>query len=276
MNNFFSSHAEAIGKLDFSAEQVEFIVRYVDSNPNVRSDPTEIVLLKGALKRAGGDADKFFAIFNAVACFSHPGDACRDLLNRFFTGNAKAIGELAFSAQQAERIAQYVNRDATEIVLLEGALKRTKGDADKFFAIFDAIACFSPPSDNCRDTLNKFFTRNAKAIGELAFSAEQIERMANYIKRDSMKIVLLKGALKHAGGDADKFFAIFDFLFQVLLLLKTKYRDALNRFFLENAEAIMDLELSTLQIESINNAIDRHSTSIKILKLTLEKGGKRP
>ena len=81
--------------------------------------------------------------------------------------------------------------------------------------------------------------------------------------------MLLKGALKQAKGDADKFFAIFDTL--AWGPPADFYRDALNKFFVGNAYAIMGLGLSIEQIESIDHYIDRHSTSIKILELTLEK-----
>ena len=165
LNKFFQDNAEALGKLSFSPRQAERIARYT------KSGPTEIVLLKGALKQAQGDADKFFAIFDTLA-WGPPADFYRRALNEFFQDNAEALGELSFSPRQVERIARYTKSGPTEIVLLKGALKQAKGDADKFFAIFDTLA-WGPPADFYRRALNEFFQDNAEALGELSFSPDR-------------------------------------------------------------------------------------------------------
>ena len=177
--------------------------------------------------------------------------------------------KLSFSAEQVKSITECINRPQTWIVLLEGALKRARGDADKFFAVLDASAWGSPDEDD-RRALNKFFANNAKALGELSFSAEQAKGITKYINKPETWIVLLEGALKRAGrGNADIFFTTFKAT--AWGSPEDSERDALSKFFVGNAKAIMDLGLSLDQIEFIDDYIDRHSTSIKILELALER-----
>ena len=256
LNQFFTGNAKAIGELPFTAEQVKHIIYYIYRTP------TTIVFLEEALKRAQGDADEFFAIFKAITTES-PSTDFQDDLNQFFTGNAKAIGELPFSAEQAKYMRYHIYRKETAMVLLEGALKRTQGNADKFFAIFKAVTAESPAIE-FQDDLNQFFTGNAKAIGELPFSAEQAKYMRYYIHRYETAMVLLEGALKRAQGNADKFFAIFN---AVTAEPPAKiFQDALEQFFVHNAENIAGLDPSTAQMQKVGHYLPSHVSIFDIVK----------
>ena len=260
LSKFFTDNAETIEELPLYPKQVKRIAEYISRIG------MSIRFLNMGLNQAGGNADRFFDIFKAITEFP-PSESYQDALDKFFTTDAEAIGELSLSAKQIEHIARYINKDSTEMVFLEQGLKRAK-DADEFFAIFNAIAWASPPDEAYLDILNKFFIQNADRIKEFAFSTKQVERIGLYINRDPTLIVLLEGGLKHAGGDADKFFALFR---AIAYDADEPYQDALNTFFIDNAEKIMNLGLSVDQVEYLNHKIGRYSTSIRILELALKK-----
>ena len=261
LDKFFTDNAKTIGELPLTAEQVKHI-RYYIYKPT-----TAIVFLEGALKRARGDADEFFAIFKAITAESPSMDFQEDL-NQFFTGNAEAIGELPLTAEQVKHIRYYIYRPATAIVFLEGALKRARGDADKFFTIFKAVSA-KPPRDEFRSDLNQFFTSNAKTVGEIPLSAEQVKYIRYYIFMPETAIVFLEGALKRARGDADKFFAIFKAI--TAEPPRDIFRANLNQFFTGNAEAIGELPLSAEQVKYIRYYIYMPETAIVFLEGALKQ-----
>ena len=266
LNEFFTGNAEEIGKLPFSPEQVKHIERYINRMP------TGIMLLERGLKRAEGDANRFFAIFKAVTSFDNPNEKYQIALSKFFTGNAEEIGKLPFSPEQVKHIERYINRMPTGIMLLEGGLKRAEGDADWFFAIFKAVTSFDNPNDEYQIALSKFFTGNAEEIGKLPFSPEQVKHIQRYINRISAGIMFLEEGLKRAGGDADKFFAAFKAVAWASPP-DEKYRDALNRFFIDNAEAIHKLHLSPEQIEHIVRYTNKAPIEIMFLEEGLKWAG---
>ena len=241
LNKFFTDNAKAFEKLPFSTEQIKQMSNYVNTIP------TTIAFLESELKRAGGDADRFFAFFHAVAP-PHSSNAYRDALNTFFTDNAETLKQMPFSPEQVRHITQYVNKPSTWIILLEGGLKRAGENADEFFAIFDAIAWGSPNNDD-QNALNKFFAHNAENIKKLPFSAEQVERIGRYIKRVKTAITLLEGGLMRAERNPDAFFAIFNAV--ATIPPNSKYRNALNKLFADNAENIGELPFSAEQVERI-------------------------
>ena len=260
LNKFFIDNAETIKELSLSPKQVKHIAEYIKIvNTNIR-------FLNTGLKQAKGSADRFFATFKAITDLT-PSKDYQDALDKFFTGDAEAISELSLPPEQIEHIARYINRDSTEIAFLKQGLKRAK-DADEFFATFNAIAWASPPAKTYPDVLNKFFVQNADRIKEFAFSAEQVDRIGHYINKDPTFIILLEGGFKHAERDTDEFFALFR---AITSGPSESYRDALNTFFIDNAEKIMNLGLSIDQMEYLGHKINRYSTSIRILELTLEK-----
>ena len=117
-------------------------------------------------------------------------------LDQFFVDNAKKIEKLDFSAKQVERIDHYVNHIPTSITLLKGGLKHARGDADKFTAIFEAVAYPSSPVGEYKKALNQFFVDNSEDVWKLNFSPEQIERINRYVDRNGTSTVLLKGRKK--------------------------------------------------------------------------------
>ena len=263
LDDFFEKNAEKIGKLSLSLKQIEHIGRYIHRIPTLK------VLLQGGLKRAEGDADKFFAVFKAVTWKSPPSTRYKNHLRNFFVENADKIDELPLSPEQVKHIDQYIDRIEAKIVLLKGGLKQTKGNPDKFFAIFNAVAISTPNSDyrNYLAALDKFFTDNAGAIGKLSLSPEQVEHIGRHIDRIPVLIVLLEQGLKRADGDADKFFAIF----QAVTWNPSpseKYQDALNKFFANNAKSIGELPFSAEQVERIG----RYIKEAKIVIILLEGG----
>ena len=261
LNEFFKDNADTLEKFPFSPEQVKHIERHV------KRVSTGIVLLKGGLQQATGDADQFFAIFKAVTSFDS-NDKYADALNEFFKDNADTLEKFPLSPEQVKHIERYVKRISTGIVLLKGGLQQAKGDADQFFAIFKAVTSFDS-NDKYKDALNKFLKDNADTLEKFPLSPEQVKHIERYVKRISTGIVLLKGGLQQAKGDADQFFAIFEAVTN--FNSNDKYKDALSKFFTDNAETIMNLELSFDQIQYLNHYINRYSTSLKILELVLRK-----
>ena len=192
LDTFFKDNAGAIAELSFSPKQTKRITRYV------KKRSTYTVLLKSALKQAGRDAGKFFAIFDVIARMGDSSISYKYVLENFFSDHAEALAELSFSPQQTRRIINHIDQRSTTIVLLESALKQARGDADKFFAIFDALT-WGNPSGIFRDILDDIFTGHAEELAELSFSPQQARRILGYIHRASTHTVLLKGALKQAG-----------------------------------------------------------------------------
>ena len=260
LGNFFIGNTEKIGELPFSHQQIKLINKYIK-----RVD-VGIMLLETGLKQARGNAEQFFAAFNAIAIPS-PSEDYQLALSKFFSQNTEAIKELSLSSKQVKHIAEYIKRISTSIKFLNTELKQAGRNADNFFAIFNAVTDFNP-SEDYQDALDKFFIQNADRIKEFAFSTKQVEHIGDYINKEPTLIVLLEGGLEHAGGDADKFFALFR---AISYAPDESYRDALNTFFIDNAKKIMNLGLSVDQIEYLNHKINRYSTSIKILELALEK-----
>ena len=152
-------------------------------------------------------------------------------------------------------------------MLLRGGLKQARGDADKFFTLFDTIADVDPsPGDQYRKKLDQFFTDNAEEIEKLPFSAKQVERIDRYVFRFPTSIVLLKGGLKQARGDADKFFTLFDTIADVDPSPNDQYRKKLNQFFTDHAEKIEKLPFSAKQVERIDRYVDKTETTTVLLK----------
>ena len=174
LDSFFTGNIDAIGELSLSAEQIEHISRHIERIS------TLIALLKQGLEHSEGDADKFFAIYKAVSWQSHPTDSYQNELDSFFTRNIDAIGELSLSAEQIEHISRHIERIPTLIALLKQGLKHSEGDADKFFAILDAVTWQSSPSNPYLNALENFFTHHAKSIMSLGPSVKQIERVRHY------------------------------------------------------------------------------------------------
>ena len=266
LDTFFTSNAEAIGKLSLSPEQIEHIGRYIDRTP------TTVAFLKEGLKRAKGDADRFFAFFHAVAT-PNPSSAYRDALNKLFADNAETLKEMPFSPEQAKHLAQYINKPSTWTVLLEGGLKQAKGDADQFFAIFDAINWGSPDQGH-RDALNKFFIDNAETLKEVPFSPEQVKYITQYINKPATWIILLEGGLKRARENANEFFAIFEAT--TWGFPNNDDQDALNKFFAHNAEHIRQLPFSAEQAKRIGHYIKRVKTVITLLEGGLMRAERNP
>ena len=270
LDYFFEKNAGEIGKLSLSLEQIEHIGRYIDRIPTLKA------LLKGGLKRAEGDADKFFAVFKTITWKSSPSTAYKNHLRNFFVENADKIDELPLSPEQVKHIDRYIDRIETKITLLKGGLKRAEGDADKFFAIFKAVAT-APKSDfrDYQDALSKFFTDNAGTIGELSLSPEQIEHINRYIAKIPIGIMFLEECLRRAGTDAHKFFATFK-----AVTWKPSpsepYRNALNKFFADNAESIEELPFSAEQVEHMGRYIKKAETVITFLEGAFMRAGRNP
>ena len=286
LDKFFEEKAGEIKKLPFSMEQIGYMKKYI------RRVSTSMMLLEAGLERAGGDAGKFFSIFKTLTDYS-PSDAYRNALDKFFVDKAEEIKKLPFSTKQIRYMEKYINKISVGIMLLERGLERAGGDADKFFSIFKALtdhslfgayrkaldkffSIFNPftdhsPSGAYREALNKFFNDNIEAIKKLPFSFRQVQHMANYAKNDKILVMFLEGGLERAGGDADKFFNAFR---EVAIFFPSReYREALEEFFLEKAETILDLGLSTNQIRYMDHYIKRPSVSAEVFEAALRKSG---
>ena len=224
-----------------------------------------ITILQKALDK-GKSADEFFAIFDTIA-WPSPSGKYRDALNQFFTDNAEAVSELNFSPKQVESVDKYVFRRETATILLKAGLTQAKGDAGKFTAFFNAIARPSSPSEEYKDVLNQFFIGNAEAVNELNFSPEQVERIDKYVFRRKTAAILLKAGLTQAKGDAGKFTAFFNAIASDSP--SEKYRDILNQFFTDNAEAIGQLNFSLKQVKRIDQYVFRRETAAILLKAGL-------
>ena len=188
LHKFFFKNIRTIRKLPFSAKQVERMNKYI----NMIS--TSIMFLKGALQRAEGDADEFFAIFKAVTNVN-PSRTYKVDLNHFFDYNAKTIKKLPFSAEQVKYMNNYINLIETSIIFPTGALERAEGDADEFFAIFKAVAVPNP-SRAYKKALAKFFLKKAKIIFSLGLSTEQIQYMDRYIDSPKVSSKILEDSLR--------------------------------------------------------------------------------
>ena len=261
LSEFFVDKAETIKKLPFSAEQIEYMDKYINRGK------TSIILLEGGLERVGEDAEKFFGIFKAVAT-PDPSKNYRNALSEFFVDKAETIKKLPFSPEQVRGITEYINKPQTWVVLLEGALQQAKGDANQFYAILDASA-WGFPEKKDRNALDKFFVDNAEDIKKLAFSPEQVKEITKYINKPQTWVVLLEGALQQAKGDANQFYAILDA--SAWGFPEKKDRNALDKFFVDNAEDIKKLPFSTEQIRHIVRYIKEVPTSIMFLERGLER-----
>ena len=264
LQEFLSANTEDIMALNPNPKQLQGMIEAT------QPIDASIKILQEVLDRGEG-VNEFFATFNAVA-WPSPSEEYRKALNQFFKDNTDALAELPFSTKQAERIDRYVYYLETSIVLLKGGLKQARGDANKFFALFDTIANVGPPPSNeYKKILNKFFIDNTDALAELPFSTEQAKRIDRYVYHISTSIVLLKGGLKQARGDANKFFALFNTIAASDPSPSKEARDSFSKFFMDNAEKIMNLGPSLEQIKELNNYIGRFSTSLKILELALAR-----
>ena len=267
LNKFFQDKAEEIKKLPFSIEQIRHMGK------RIWRVSTLMMLLEEGLERAGGDAGKFFSIFKAFTDDS-PSDAYRDALRKFFVDNAEEIKKFPFSIEQIGHMGKYIDRVSILMMLLEAGLERAGGDADKFFSIFKALTDDYPsPSKGYRDALKKFFADNVEEIKKLPFSIEQIGHMGKYIDRVSILMMLLEEGLERAGGDADKFFGLFEAFTDDYPSLSEGYRDALSKFFKEKAGEIKKLPFSIEQIGHMGKYIDRVSILMMLLEEGLERAG---
>ena len=270
LGNLFEHNAEAIGKLSLSPEQIEHIDRYIAQWPST------ITFLEEGLKRAKGDADKFFAIFKAISWSSPSSNRLyKSALINLFEKNADAIDELSLSPEQIEHIGRYIDSIPISITFLKKGLKRAEGDADKFFATFKAVTWNPSPSEKYQDVLNKFFTDNAKNIGELSFSSEQVGYIGHTIKRVETIITLLEGGLMRAQRNPDQFFATFNAI--ATIPPNNKYRDALKIFFTDNAENIGELSFSAKQVKRLGRYFRTSSPSSLLLGMleNLKKNQKK-
>ena len=269
LSHFFNNNVEAIGELSLSPEQIEYIDRYIPQWPSSMN------FLKEGLKRAEGDADKFFATFKAVTRAPISNNLYRIALTYFFEKNTETIGELSLSPEQVEHINRTINNISISITFLKEGLKKAQGDADKFFAIFKAVTWKPSPSEQYQDALNEFFTDNAKSIGELPFSAEQVGHIGHYIKRVKTVITLLEGGFMRAQRNPDEFFAIFNAI--ATIPPNNKYRDALDKFFTDNAENIGELPFSTKQVKRLDRYFRTSSPSSLLLGMleNLKKNQKK-
>ena len=233
----------------------------------VKRFETSIMLLEEGLERVGGDADKFVALFDAIAV-SSPSEEYKDALDKFFNDKAETIKKLPFSTEQIRRMSNYINKSSIGIMFLEGGLERSGGDADKFFRAFKDAAVFFPTVEY-RKALDKFFYDNAEEIKKMPFSTKQIRYMSKYVGEASTRMMFLEMALERSGGDADKFFRAFKNA--TVFFPSEEYREALRKLFLEKIETISSLGLSTRQIRYMNRYINAPSFSAKIFEDSLKK-----
>ena len=257
LDEFFTKHTETIEKLSLSAKQIERITRYVPE------ESTAIALLRGSLKRAGGDAGKFFAFFEAVTWPSSLSSKYRDALDEFFTEHIETIEKLSLSAKQIERITRRIVKESTAIALLRGTLKRANGDAEKFFAAFKAVTWPNFPTSIYRGDLSSFFTGNAREIMELGLSTDQFEYINRYINKYPTSIKILELTLKRAKYAGD-FFNVFR-----TIAPKSPNKESqqiYGHFLIDHAEAIVDLDPTTTQMEEINKYIPSPSTLFDVAK----------
>ena len=266
LKKFFTDNARAINELNFSLKQVNSIDQYFYDKE------TSLILLKGGLKQAQGDADKFSAFFNAVARPARPSNNYQSALNQFFVDNAEEIGELNFSQKQVERIDRYVNRAETSTVLLQGGLKYARGDADKLVALFDTVTRSYNSSNDYRNALNKLFVDNAKEIMDSGLPAEQIKRLNDYIDSIPTSIKILELALKKAEYAGD-FFNIFHLI--APNPLRSELQHIYGNFLMAHAETIVDLAPSMTQMEKINRYLPSPSTLFDMAKNRRRKKRKR-
>ena len=260
LEEFFFANTKDIVAVDSTSKQFKNIKKAIYTT-DISTKILQEMLNKGR------STEDFFATFSIVA-LPNPSQAYRQALNRFFIDNTEDIVELNFSPEQIERIDHYVRIVDTGIMFLKLALKKAEGDADRFFAVFHAVATPNP-SQAYRQALNRFFIDNTEDIVELNFSPEQIERIDHYVRIIDTGIMFLKLALKKAEGDADRFFAVFH---SVAIPNPTQaYRQALNRFFIDNTEDIVELNFSPEQIERIDHYVRIIDTGIMFLKLALKK-----
>ena len=252
-----------------------------------------------------GNVDEFLTTLDNLTV-RNPTENHRKALSKFLINNAETVKELPLTAKQVKRISRYVRMIGTLTLLLEGSLSQSGGDADKFFAFFKAVA-IPNPSETYLNALDDFFESYAETIRQIPFSVKQVEFMTNYTKRvlktidilggykikymiydkrASTPILFLEAALERARGDGDQFLAIFNALntpkyrsyppFDPFFSPSKKhypseeYKNALKEFFLENAEAIFSLGLSSKQIQYIDRYIDHPSVSARILDASLK------
>ena len=220
----------------------------------------------GAILDDPETAAHFFKHFQKTVQGSPP--AYRNILEAFFLDNSGAIMALDPGYENIRALNEIFFRlhsYAVPIKILEEGLNRAK-DADGFFAIFEAITAPNP-SEDYRNALDPFFAANAEEVGRFAFSAQQAKRMERYINKSRVSLALLGGALKRAK-DADGFFAIFEAI--ATPDPSTHYQDALDTFFTDNAEETAALPLSAAQIRRIDTYINRHTTTVVLLKSALD------
>ena len=88
--------------------------------------------------------------------------------------------------------------------------------------------------------------------------------MNQYIVRPKVAVIFLEGGLVQAGGDADKFLAIYKAA--RLPLYNSAYQKVLKKFFMKNSEAILSLGLSRKQIRYMDRHIGGSIVSNKMLE----------
>ena len=124
LQEFLLANSEKVMALEPTRKQLKGLSKATHSSE------TLIKILQEVLNEEKS-ADEFFDTFDSLA-WSFPGKSYRKALNQFFAGNAETIKKLPFSPKQVKRITKYINKPETWIILLEGALERAEGDADKF------------------------------------------------------------------------------------------------------------------------------------------------
>ena len=133
VRNLLFANIENILALEPGPKQLQGLI---EAMPLVDSINMSIKILQKILE-GGKSADQFFMAFESTVPivlkdWQYTG---KDALKQFFAANAQAIGELDFSPRQIESIDQCFNDIKTAIILLQGGLKRARGDADKFAAL---------------------------------------------------------------------------------------------------------------------------------------------
>ena len=245
LGHFVTVHISSIMALGPSPKQLKNVRRYT-------TDAS--IILIGALlssKRSG----EFFVVLDRVARQYNDKRSKRNIAMLISTSYAKDIMALRPSDIQLGRLIVYLDEVDSTIALLEAGLKRVKS-AKGFLDIFDKIfdSAWFNPSDELRRAFTKFIVDNADSIIALNPSAYQIRRIASYENRIGSSMALLQAGLGRAKS-ANDFIAVFNAVGAVNPT--RKYRRTLEKFMIDNSEAISALDLSFEQVATINHYIDR-------------------
>ena len=251
LRDIFLKNAESIKKWPFSFQQIKHMNDYM-KGPEVAT-----VFLEGVLERierGRGNVDDFFYVFRAVSIGHHSQEEQRSW-KIFLNNNTEAIKKLPFSIEQIEYINEYANDSKVTTILLEGALERAGGnankffDTNKFFDVFKAIAGVVSSHEQ-RMGWKNFFNNNDEVIKKLPFSIKQIKYIKLHVDNSEVTAMLLEGAFERAGRDANNFFSVLEAI--ASLFPTQEEQRGWKNFFLKNADTIL---LSDKQIRYIERYI---------------------